>query len=204
MVRGKKIHVFIVNEQGVLIRIRQAKASLKGLSVISTVVKRALVTHNKRTNYATVNEIVLPTDDIRAYETFLAWVDDVIAAGAMVPLRQITKQPLSCYTAVSTICDKLKIGYLATGLRSRVLGALEPSLHTDKAYTINVEDMKQLLTALAPTHTIRKKAVDTFDKVSLARGWSNGSFRKYKQLLRDVVGLGDEVKARMAELNYAA
>lgn len=64
MVRGKKIHVFIVNEQGVLIRIRQAKTSLKGLSVISTVVKRALVTHNKRTNYATVNEIVLPTDDI--------------------------------------------------------------------------------------------------------------------------------------------
>ncbi|KAK5937463.1 hypothetical protein PMZ80_010081 [Knufia obscura] len=64
MVRGKKIHVFIVNEQGVLIRIRQAKTLLKGLSVISTVVKRALVTHNKRTNYATVNEIVLPTDDI--------------------------------------------------------------------------------------------------------------------------------------------
>jgi len=78
--------------------------------------------------------------------------------------------PMSCYAAIATICDKLKIGYLAAGICKRVREALEPAIAPGRPHTINVEDIKQLLMGLASTHTIRRKAVDIFAKASGARG----------------------------------
>lgn len=173
---------------------------MKALTVLSPIIRRAVVRYNKHTNYAIVDEVVLPTGDLRAYGKFLTWGADVIAAGVLIPLRVVTMLPISCYAAIATICDKLKVSYLAADMRKRVRDALEPATAFGRPYTINVKDIKQLLMGLAPTHTIRRKAVGTFAKASIARGWSNASYRKYKELLRDVDGLEGEVETRKAKL----
>jgi len=144
---------------------------LKALTVLSPIVERALVRHNKHTHYATVDEVVLPTGDLRAYEKFLTWVEDIIAAGVLVPLRVVTMLPMSCYVAIATIYDKLKIDYLAADMRKRVRDAFEPAIAPSRPYTINLEGTKQLLMGLAPTHTIRRKLLtDSRRPLSLAAG----------------------------------
>ena len=67
----------------------------------------------------------------------------------MISLQLSTDQPLSSWSAIGTICDKLKIAYLSAGMCKQILNALEAPFPLIASYSIDVEDMKQLLKSLA-------------------------------------------------------
>ena len=123
--------------------------TLKTLPIIFSVVNKALAAHN-RNKPSTVNNIILPFGGMRAYQELLLWVHDVVRVGKLVSLRDLTDKPLTCYSGLVFIANRLRISYLAAGLRRRVRGLFQSS--RPKQLDIHPSDLRYAAANLPQGH----------------------------------------------------
>lgn len=170
---------------------------LKALAIISPVINRALSAHN-RNNPGTVNNVILPAGGTRAYREFLLWVQDVVGAGKLIPLRAVTYRPLTCYSELVFIANRLRISYLAAGLRRRVQGLLFCSV--EKRLSIDPGDVRDAAATLPQGHWLIRMMVNAI-AVAESNGWLHTKFAASLQELYGVVpGLKASVEGRKAEV----
>lgn len=170
---------------------------LKALAITSPVINKALSAHN-RNNPGTINNIILPAGGTRAYREFLLWVQDVIGAGKLIPLRVLTYRPLTCYSELVFIANRLRISYLAAGLRRRVQGLLFCSI--EKKLSIDPGDVRDAAASLPQGHWLIRMMV-TAIAVAETNGWLQTRFVTRLQELYSVVpGLKAGVEGRKAEI----
>lgn len=174
---------------------------LKALAVIAPVVNRALAAHNKN-NPSTINNIILPGGGLRAYSEFLLWVHDVLRAGKLVSLRDLQFKPLTCYSELVFIANRLRIAYLAAGLRRRIQGILTVS--ADKKLSIDPGDIRDAADHLPQGHWLIAMMVNAIAFAEM-NGWLQDGFKAVLQVLyAEVNGLKIDVERRKVELEQMA
>lgn len=164
-------------------------------------INRALAAHNKN-NQSTINNIILPNGGIRAYQEFLLWVQDVLRAGKLVSLRDLTNKPLTCYSELVFIANRLRISYLAAGLRRRVQGLLTSS--AEKKLSIHPGDVRDAVANLPRGHWLIRMMVNAI-AVAEKNGWLHASFAaRLQDLYGEIDNMQGDVERRKAELEQTA
>jgi len=173
---------------------------LKALAIISPVINRALSAHN-RNNPGTINNIILPGAGIRAYQEFLLWVQDVIGAGKLISLRDLTNKPLTCYSELVFIANKLRITYLAAGMRRRAQNLLFCS--AERRLSIHPGDVRDAAATLPRGHWLIRMMVNAI-AMAEKNAWLHANFAApLQELYNEVAGLKEGVERRKAEMEQS-
>jgi len=135
---------------------------------------------------------------MRAYQEFLLWVHAVIGAGRLISLRDLTTKPLTCYSELVFIANRLRISYLAAGLRRRCQDLVKSN--ANKKLTMDPGDIQDAAANLPQGHWLIRLMINAI-AVAERGGWVHPSFTaKLEDLYGTVTGLKADVERRKAVL----
>ncbi|KAK5082079.1 hypothetical protein LTR05_007221 [Lithohypha guttulata] len=200
MANGHRVYVFVANDNHLAApdMVSSTQSSLMAMAVVSPVINLSLRMHNRKYN-TVINNVVLPPGNMRAYKEFLLWVGDVVSKGSMVPLRNLKNKPITTYAEIVKIATKLKIGYLAVGLRRRVSSAVNPSV--GKQFIVHPGDVRDLFTELPAGHWVRVAVAKGIAVAVNSNNLHPNFASKLDDLYSEIEGLDMEIQQEINELN---
>ena len=199
MRNGHKVFVFAAStDDQPPTLILSFEVPLTAMTAISPVIALALTMHNKRSDKSPVNNVILPPGSIHAYKEFLHWILAVVDNGQLIPLRALKSKPLTTYSDIIKIATKLKVVYLAVGLRRRIDSLLRPS--AERQLTLHPGDVREIVVQFLDGHWLRKMLVNAIATAEMM-GNVHPSFEvKLSDLYGEVRGLGAEVEEQKGYL----
>lgn len=135
--------------------ISNKKVSLSAFAATAPVLDLALKRHNKATNKAIVQRIILPHGDLHAYRALIGWIKKSVNEGGLVQFRHLSKKPLENYVEIISVAKGLGIKCLANALRRRVHAILARAQHPN--FTLDAADVSYAFKTLPASHWLCKE-----------------------------------------------